>query len=55
MRWLFTLVVDVGNAFGPDNLSAWEEGRSVAEAFKRAGYSGFIPGHHDFDYGIEAI
>ena len=49
------MVVDVGNAFGPDNLSAWEEGRSVAEAFKRAGYSGFTPGHHDFDYGIDAL
>jgi len=49
------MVVDVGNAFGPDNLSAWEEGRSVAEAFKRAGYSRFTPGHHDFVYDVAAL
>jgi 2',3'-cyclic-nucleotide 2'-phosphodiesterase (5'-nucleotidase family) len=49
------LIVDAGNALGPDIRSAWEGGRSVVEAFRASGYDAIGMGHHDFDYGTDSL
>lgn len=49
------LVLDAGNAFGPDALSAWDHGKTMAEVMGLAEYSAMTPGNHEFDYGLEAL
>ena len=50
-----SLVVDAGNALGPDVISSWDGGRSAALAMKAAGYAAAGVGNHDFDYGVDTL
>ncbi|MBI2504529.1 MAG: bifunctional metallophosphatase/5'-nucleotidase, partial [Candidatus Latescibacteria bacterium] len=50
-----TLVVDGGDALGPDPLSRWDGGRLAWELMREAGYSAVVAGNHEFDYGLDTL
>ena len=50
-----TVVLDAGDALGPETLSAWDQGKAMAAAMRAAGYAAMTPGNHDFGYGLEAL
>ncbi|MDA0747101.1 MAG: bifunctional UDP-sugar hydrolase/5'-nucleotidase, partial [bacterium] len=50
-----TLVLNGGDAIGPATLSAWDKGKTVIAAMKRAGYTAMTLGNHEFDYGLEEL
>ena len=49
------LVLDAGDALGPERLSASDQGRTMVEMMRMAGYDAMTPGNHDFGYGLAAL
>ena len=49
------LIVDGGDALGPDQLAQFDGGRLFADLMSRAGYVGMVPGNHDLNYGIDTL
>lgn len=50
-----TLVLDAGDVFGPQALSWFDEGATMAFALHRAGAAGIMPGNLDLTLGWEAL
>ncbi|MEA4853808.1 MAG: bifunctional UDP-sugar hydrolase/5'-nucleotidase [Christensenella sp.] len=49
------LLLDAGDAFHGNNFANLNEGQSIAEIMHEMGYDAFVPGSHDFSYGLEAL
>lgn len=54
-RGVPTVVVDAGDAFAPGTLAAWDQGKTIAQALRRAGVVAMTPGNQDFAYGLEVL
>ncbi|MDP6777723.1 MAG: 5'-nucleotidase C-terminal domain-containing protein, partial [Candidatus Latescibacteria bacterium] len=50
-----TVVLDAGDALGPETLSAWDQGKAMVAAMRLAGYAAMVPGNHDFGHGPAAL
>lgn len=50
-----TLVVDGGDALGPDPLSRWDEGKLARQLMQEAGYTASVVGNHEFDFGLDTL
>lgn len=49
------LVLDIGDTFHGQAFATAEQGKSIAELMKAAGYDAMTPGNHDFSYGAERL
>ena len=49
------LVLDVGDSFHGQAFATIEQGRSIAQLMKAAGYDAVTPGNHDWSYGAEQL
>ena len=47
-----TLVLDAGDAIGPNPLSASDRGATMVALMRRAGYAAMVPGNHEFSHGL---
>ena len=47
------LVLDGGDALGPDPLSHFDQGRLAWDLMREAGYTAMVVGNHEFDYGLD--
>ena len=43
-----TLVLDAGDAFGPNPLSGFDQGKTMVGLMREAGYTAMTPGNHEF-------
>ena len=50
-----SLVVDGGDALGPDPLSRWDGGKLAWDLMGEAGYRAVVAGNHEFDYGLDTL
>jgi 5'-nucleotidase / UDP-sugar diphosphatase len=49
------LILDGGDAFGPNILSQFDQGRLMVDLMNTAGYDGMVPGNHDLAYGLDTL
>lgn len=49
------LLVDAGDAFHGNTFATLSQGQSIAEIMKAMDYDAFVPGNHDFSYGIPTL
>ena len=49
------LILDGGDALGPDPMAQFDGGRLFAGLMDRAGYDAMIPGNHGLNYGIDTL
>ena len=49
------LLVDGGDALGPDPMAHFDAGRLFLSLMGRAGYSAMVPGNHDVNYGPDSL
>lgn len=49
------LLLDGGDALGPDPLSRWDGGRLAWELMGEAGYTAVVAGNHEFDFGLDTL
>ena len=49
------LILDGGDALGPDPMAHFDSGRLFTGLMNRAGYSALVPGNHDLNYGIDTL
>ena len=49
------LVLDGGNALGPDPISRMDRGRFFISLMDSAAYTAMVPGNHDLDYGSDSL
>jgi 2',3'-cyclic-nucleotide 2'-phosphodiesterase (5'-nucleotidase family) len=48
-------LVDAGDAVQGDALGTMSKGQYIVEIMNKVGYDIFVPGNHDFDYGMERM
>ena len=49
------LILDGGDALGPDPMAQFDAGRLFAGLMDRAGYDAMVPGNHGLNYGIDTL
>jgi len=49
------LIVDGGDALGPDPMAHFDSGHLFSRLMGRAGYSALVPGNHGLNYGIDTL
>ncbi len=49
------LLFDAGDAFHGNTFATLSNGQSIAEIMKTLDYNAFVPGNHDFSYGLPAL
>ncbi len=49
------LIVDGGDALGPDPMAHFDSGRLFSRLMGKAGYSALVPGNHGLNYGIDTL
>lgn len=49
------LIVDAGNALGPDPIAHMDGGRFFASLMDSAGYAAMMPGNHGLNYGPDTL
>ncbi|MBU8597080.1 multifunctional 2',3'-cyclic-nucleotide 2'-phosphodiesterase/5'-nucleotidase/3'-nucleotidase [Shouchella clausii] len=50
-----SLLVDAGDTFHGTTFASLEEGRTIADVLNTVGYDAFVPGNHDFNYGLDRL
>ncbi|XOQ15115.1 MAG: Nucleotidase [Shouchella clausii] len=54
-RGEYSLLVDAGDTFHGTTFASLEEGRTIADVLNTVGYDAFVPGNHDFNYGLDRL
>lgn len=49
------IVLDAGNALGPEPLSVSDQGAAMIALMRLAGYVALLPANHEFDLGLEIL
>ena len=49
------LVLDAGNALGPDPLSVSDEGATMIDLMRLGGYTAMLPANHEMDFGFDVL
>lgn len=50
-----TLLLDAGDAIGPDPLSASDRGATMITLMRMAGYDALLPANHEFNFGLDQV
>ena len=49
------VVLDAGNALGPEPLSVSDQGATMITLMRLAGYAALLPANHEFNFGLETL
>ncbi|WP_054712317.1 5'-nucleotidase C-terminal domain-containing protein [Bacillus sp. JCM 19041] len=50
-----SLLLDAGDTFHGTTFATLEQGEPILKAFNQIGYDAFVPGNHDFNYGLDRL